>query len=70
MFESDDYSNGRCAIGGIYILVSQVTMQILVRHGRGMILPVLLGAHAARSQTVGGTKIIIAFVAISGSQRG
>lgn len=51
-------------------MVPELQMQGVVRYGRNMIPPVLLGVHAANSYTVDSTKLIIVSVAVSGPQRG
>ena len=49
--KSAEHSNGDC-YNGWGIIQVPVTTQGVVRHGRNMILPVLLGAHAARRRLI------------------
>lgn len=62
----DDYSNGHGYWRGRYTAMGgvRVTMQGVVRHGRNVILPVLLlGTHAAGGRLIT-PNVVIGFVAI------
>ena len=47
-----------CVIGACYKFGVRDTMQGVVRCGRNMFLPVLLGARSRRSKTIDNTKVI------------